>query len=252
MLEATVLGCGCSLGVPVVGCNCAICKSNNPFNKRQRSSILITDKINNTKVLIDSGPDIKNQLLQNNIDDIDAIILTHAHNDHIIGLDDIRIVSIKNGNKAIDLYANEQTMFRVLGMFNYLHLQKNINPILIKYYSEVSVGKIKLQTFKQHHHEQMNSTGIRINNFVYANDVISFPDESLKYLHNADAMLVDCKNYEDTDIHAGLGTVMKWNDIFKPKKMFLTDMSHKIDYDEVKSKIPENVQPCFDGMKILI
>jgi phosphoribosyl 1,2-cyclic phosphate phosphodiesterase len=242
----TILGCGSSLGVPIIGCKCPVCLSASPYNKRRRSSILISS--NSTKILIDAGPDIRNQLLGADINDIDALIITHDHADHTSGIDDMRIFRLIYG-KRLDIYAETQTINSIAQDYNYLISIDAIKLHAIEFGSKLKIGDIELQFFCQDH-GTMDSLGIRIGSLVYANDVITFPKESKKYLRNADTIIMDCVDYKSLPTHSGLDLVMQWAQEFEPKQIYLTNMSHRIDYFDIQAKLPYNIRPAYDGLKI--
>ena len=248
MKEVTILGCGSSSGVPIITCECNVCSSNDPYNKRLRSAALV--RSGTTTVLIDCGFDIRTQLLAEKVKHIDAVILTHAHADHIMGLDHLRTF-YHNTGKHVPVYVDPTTFAVGSITFGYMVSMGSIKLNKVDYYDKIKIGDIEFQVFRQYHAE-IDSLGIRIGDFVYANDVIRMPEESKKYLHGMKAFVVDCIKYENTGIHAGLDTVLEWDNEFKPEKVFLTNMSHDLDYHEVKQRTPEHFIPCHDGIKIPI
>lgn len=249
MQKFTILGCGSSWGVPVIGCKCKVCISNTPYNKRNRSSALIQS--NTTTILLDSGFDIRTQLLTFGIDRLDALILTHDHADHVCGLDELRVFHDLHGHKSLDLYTDHNTLSIITHRIDYLMKRKVFNPVGFDFESEHLIGDIKIQFFRQDH-GSMDSLGIRIGNLVYTNDVIRYPEESKKYLYNADIMIIDCVDYKATNTHIGLPEVIEWKNEFKPKQMYLTNMSHDIDYFEIQSALPSDILPAHDGLVLNI
>ncbi|AVP87159.1 beta-lactamase superfamily hydrolase [Candidatus Phycorickettsia trachydisci] len=250
MLQITVLGCGSSLGTPVIGCKCETCSSSDPKNKRLRSAILITKFHPNdskTNILIDSGFDVRTQLLRAGVSKLDATIITHDHADHISGLDELRVFSPLGSNKILPIYFTSATGARIIPRYQYLFDNKNLNANTIEYDSSINICDVSISFFKQNH-IVMDSLGIRINNFVYANDVAFFYDESLRYLDNIDTFVIDCCDYQSTRVHAGLDRVLSWINQFKPKVTYLTNLSHKIDYYKIKNMLPVNVYPAYDGL----
>ncbi|MFO1129844.1 MAG: MBL fold metallo-hydrolase [Rickettsiales bacterium] len=249
----TILGCGCSSGVPIIGCNCNVCKSDDIKNKRFRSAIFV--QYQGINILIDSGPDIKHQLLKANVKKIDYLIITHQHYDHVSGLNELR--SMKRA-KDIILIARKQViehlMFYYSYVFSFDKYKQTIITKNIEDYDEFDIGNLKLDTFLTYHAQKqnINNIGIKINNFIYANDISSIPENSLKYFYNLDILMLDCKNYKDTNIHIGLETVLKWNIEFKPKKIILTNMSHQFDYNKLVKELPNNIIPAFDNMQFKI
>jgi phosphoribosyl 1,2-cyclic phosphate phosphodiesterase len=253
MIEVTILGCGSSLGVPVVGCKCNVCTSTDPKNQRFRSSILITSKLNGetVNVLVDCGFDIKKQLINAGITKLDAVILTHNHADHLSGLDELRVFSVIHGHKLLPFYMHLDSRPKVMASYNYMFENQYLQEHIIDYYSEISISNIKISLFKQDH-TVMNSLGLRINNFVYANDLAFFYEESKKYLQNIDTFLVDCCGYKSTHVHSGLERVLLWQQEFKPKTTYLTNLSHDIDYFEIQNQTPKNIHPVYDGLILKI
>lgn len=248
MKELTILGCGSSIGVPVIGCKCDVCMSDHPYNKRRRSSILIRSELAN--ILVDFGFDIKSQLIMADISRIDAAILTHMHADHSAGIDELSVFKILHNNIPM-LYSDSATIDLITQKHEYLFNGGFLRAEKIDFYSSVTVGDISLQLFKQHH-GAIDSIGIRVGGVVYSNDVVDYPQESLQYLEDASVWIIDCVNYEGAVSHMGLEQVLDLYDKFKPKKVYLTNLSHRFDYFALEKILPANIKPAYDGLKIVI
>lgn len=244
MLKITILGCGSSQGVPVIGCSCAVCMSDSPYNKRRRSAILIEQ--NGSKIVVDFGFDIKDQLLDARVSELDGAILTHDHADHISGIDNLRIFKYLSGN-ALPIHTDKKTADILANRYRYLQDKNEAVFYGHDKYSLVPVGNISIQLFAQEHAD-IGSLGLRVGGFVYSSDVRTFPEESKKYLQDIDIWVLDCLGYKSNYAHAGLEQVLAWNDEFRPKKIYLTNMRDTIDYFEIQKDLPNNIFPSYDGM----
>lgn len=254
-MQVTVLGCGSSVGVPVIGCNCEVCLSDDIKNKRSRSAIIIEDK--QKRILVDFGADIREQLIREKIKQLDSVILTHDHADHVNGIDDLKIFAFYN-KKPLPIYSDSRSLEYITARFFYMFNSpdkhdhwgmQRLTPHEINYDQKYEISGMNLQFFRQHH-GRIDSLGIRIGDFVYSSDVVDFPETSEQYLYDADIWMVDCIEYQNTLAHAGLESILKWNEKFRPQKMILTNMSHKFDYNVIKSELPTNITPAYDGMKL--
>lgn len=245
MVKVTVLGCGASLGVPIVGCDCKVCSSDSPYNKRTRSSLLLTNEGKN--VLIDFGLDIRSQLLRENVKMLDSAILTHDHADHVCGIDDLRVFR-RNRGSALPIYTDADTADILRKRYSYMLDEDHIEPRNLEDFEcKQTLAGIDIQFFRQNH-RNIDSLGIRIGNFVYSNDVIKYYDESKPYLENAEILLIDCIDFQSTDAHFGLDDVLKIVETYKPKQTYLINMSHTIDYFEIQKQLPEHIKPAYDGL----
>ncbi len=246
MLKVTILGCGSSCGVPVIGCKCNVCKSDSPYNKRRSSSILIESKL--TKILVDFGFDIKNQLIDAGVDGLDAAILTHDHADHVSGIDHLRIFKWITG-EPLKVVTDLGSAAKLRERYDYLFNNDQLVINEVKHYSFYKIKDIEIQFFWQEHSD-IGSLGLRINNFVYSCDVSDFAEESHKFLQDVDCWVLDCCGMLSSFAHAGLDKVLKWNELFKPKRVYLTSMRDEIDYFEIHKYLPNHIKPCYDGMVI--
>lgn len=246
MSELTVLGCGSSIGVPVIGCKCNICTSTHPYNKRRRSSVLIQSE--STNILVDFGFDIKSQLIDTGIDRIDAAILTHIHADHSSGIDELTVFKILHNNIPI-LYSDYNTIDLITNRHEYLFNSGAIVPKAVDFFSQLKIGDISLELFRQNH-GAIDSIGVKVGKVLYSNDVVSYPKESIKFLESTDIWIMDCVNYEGATSHMGLEQVIALYNEYKPSKVYLTNLSHIFGYFELKSELPENIEPAYDGLKI--
>lgn len=259
MLQVTVLGCGSSLGVPVIGCDCTVCVSHSNYNKRSRSAIVISD--GESKILVDFGFDIKGQLIREGVVELDGAFLTHYHADHSSGIDNLKVFTyIKK--QSFEIFADEYTANQVKLHHGYLfkdirmpdgkflgmsHLKMHaVDP-----YAIFKIKTLELQLFLQRHGD-IYSSGIRIGNFVYSNDVVDFPPRSQEYLYDIDTWVLDCCDYKSNYSHAGMDKVLEWAKKYKPKRIFLTNLSHRIEYEEVIKRLPDNIKPLYDGYKFVI
>lgn len=246
MLQITILGCGASLGVPIIGCNCSVCKSPSPYNKRTRSSIIIESL--GTKVLVDFGFDIKSQLIRAGITNINAAILTHDHADHVSGIDDLRVFSFIHA-KPFEIFTDLKTSNIIEERYEYLFKNKNLLSKPVGFFDKFNIENLEIQLFRQIH-SSIGSIGIRVGNFVYSSDVSDFPEESEKFLQNIEVWILDCLSYKSNDCHAGLDKVLEWNNKYTPKQIYLTNMRHDVDYHEMSKILPQNIEPLYDGYQI--
>ena len=255
--EIVILGCGSSSGVPAIGNNWGNCNPNNPKNKRLRSSILI--KYNDLNILVDATPDLRQQLLNANVTNLDAVLITHCHADHINGMDDFRYLNILM-KKDINLYATKENIEEIKKRFSYVF--DKLSPKSNGYYYKPCLipntinGLFKIQDLEiksfQQDHGFIESTGFRIKDFAYSSDVLNMSESLLKNLNNLDLWVVDCLRFEPHSSHAHFDKVMSWVDKIKPKKTVLTHMNFEIDYDHINSLLPKNCQAAYDGLKLVI
>ena len=244
--------------MPIIGCDCTVCTSTNPKNKRRRVSVFIeTAGVN---LLIDTSPDLREQALENNIRLIDGVLYTHDHSDHVNGLDDLRRFGYLQKSK-INIYGNSETIDSLQKRYEHafgdvlpewgwykLRLQSHvINPS-----AAFSVRGVDVMGFEQIH-GKYKSLGYRIGNFAYSTDVSNFSDECFDgVLQGLDLWVVDCQGYADSSAHSIFEKTLKWIERVKPKRAILTHMGHEFDYDKIKSELPEGVEPGYDNMKINI
>ena len=251
MLQVTILGCGASIGVPVIGCDCSVCLSNSKYNKRTRSAIYISDE--NSQILVDFGFDIRYQLLREKINALDCAILTHDHSDHVNGIDDLRVFTFMQG-KPLEIYMNHNSAASLSKKYDYLFSNGlfDVGQVLLSkpvdFFDKIKINTIEIQFFKQNH-GPIDSLGLRIEDFVYSSDVSNFPPESEEYLKDVKIWILDCMDYTSNKNHAGLDKVLEWQEKYKPQQVLLTNMRHTIDYHEIIKILPNNVKPLYDGYK---
>lgn len=259
-MKMTVLGCGSSGGVPLLGCDCKTCASSNPKNRRSRVSLLV--ETGHEKLLIDTSPDLREQCLRHRILSVDAILYTHAHADHIHGIDDVRSLNYhKNG--PIDMYANPATLEELQLRFPYVFSPRNSHygwykPALTPH--EICSDDLP-QTFRitedgtditafPQWHGDMITLGFRFGKFAYSTDLNRIPEHSFSCLENLDVWVVDCLRPNRSPTHAHLELALEWIARVKPKRAILTHMGHEFGYDEFCAQLPKGIEPAYDGMLI--
>ncbi|MBL6855423.1 MAG: MBL fold metallo-hydrolase [Rhodobacteraceae bacterium] len=254
-----ILGCGSSGGVPRLGGVWGACDPKNPKNDRQRCSLLITRQTANgkTSVLIDTTPDMRRQLLNAKVDNLDAVLYTHDHADHVHGLDDLRMLVLRN-RKRLQLWADKQVQKSLNERFGYAFIQPQGSPYppildLNDLVGDLSItgdgGTIHIIPFYVKH-GGINALGFRINNFAYLPDVSEIPEKSWRVLDNLDCWVVDALRYTPHPSHSHLSQTLEWINRANPKRAIITNMHIDLDYETVCAETPERVTAAYDGMKI--
>lgn len=254
-MRVTVLGCGNSTGVPCVGCDCAVCTSSDPRNKRSRVSVLVEQA--GQHILIDSSPDLRQQALRHHIRKVDAVLYTHDHADHANGIDDLRSFNYLSG-KELPAYGMPGTLDTLKTRFPYAFMPRPVlwsRPCLIPHaLPDTPAGKfnfegISIDYFEQRH-AKVKTLGFRIANFAYSTDVKEIPEHSFEVLEGTEVWLVDCLRYKEAFSHSHLELTLRWIERVKPRLAILTHMDHDFDYNKLSNELPAGVVPAYDGMLI--
>ena len=252
-MKLKFLGSGTSQGIPVIGCKCAVCTSKNPKDKRFRSSALVETDFGK-KILIDCGPDFRMQMLDNEEDDVDAILITHEHNDHIIGLDDVRPLIFRS-KQEMPIYCEKRVGAEIKMRFPYAFSA-------IKYPGAPSFDLIEIEDSFilfdakvipiEVMHGKISIFGYRFKNLAYITDASYIAEEEKKKLQNLDYLILNCIRKEHLHpSHYILPQVLELFEELKPKKMFLTHISDQLGlHEEVESILPENVHLAYDGLEV--
>ncbi len=266
-----ILGCGASVGCPITGCDCNVCKSTNLKNNRTRTSLFI--QYNYTNILVDSGPDLRQQMLRENISHIDKVLYTHKHADHVVGMDDLRS-SFFYRKDILDVYGNYETLNHCYNNFKYLFKsidyanqgsrvffeadndfpKKSLFGHILSNYESFNINGLKIQTFQQHH-GRIHSAGYLLPDyhFAYSTDVHEFPQESIELLKNAKlkTWIISLTLKEGNDAHMSFEKIKFYNEIVKSERLIFTHMGHFIDYDD-RSYLEENMSFGYDGMIVSV
>jgi phosphoribosyl 1,2-cyclic phosphate phosphodiesterase len=261
-LTATILGCGSSTGVPRVGLGWGDADPSNPKNRRRRCSLLVERRNAagaRTCVLVDTSPDLREQLLDANVEWLDAVLYTHEHADHTHGIDDLRPLTLKR-RRRIDVYADPPTSRALNARFGYCFVTpagSEYPPILTEHGLEagrpVTIGgdggAITALPFLQVHGD-MASLGFRFGNLAYSCDVSAIAPESLPLLEGLDVWILDALRYRPHPSHFALADALHWIDRVKPKRAILTNMHSDLDYETLRRELPAHVEPAHDGLTI--
>lgn len=245
------LGTGTSQGIPVIGSNHEVCLSKNPKDKRLRTSVWL--QTNNINIIIDCGPDFRQQMLNSNCQFINAILFTHEHADHTAGLDDIRPFYFKQGN--LNIYAYKKVLKNLEKRFDYIFEQDNKYPgapgitenEIIEntdfYIKETKIVPIKAW------HGNLQVFGFRINNFAYLTDVKTIDDSEILKLQNLDILVINALKIEPHNTHFNIEEALECIEKVNPKKAYITHISHLLGFhDEVEKSLPKNVYLAYDNL----
>ena len=252
----TILGSGSSLGVPRIDGDFGKCNPNDQKNHRTRCCAHL--KFNDISILIDISPDLRSQLLRNKIKDVDFVLYTHAHADQTHGINDLRVFYLKK-RKVIPIYADTKTSNYLKKTFGYCFKHNPTVPKSLDYPATLKINKLKrihnfsnirVESIPVNHGNIDSMSFIINNNCAYASDVKLFYKKSIKFFKNLKYLIIDCLRYDYHPSHLNLDEVLKLLKIINPKKTYLTNLHTDMDYNILKKKLPKNVYPAFDGLKL--
>lgn len=250
-MKIRVLGCGGSFGSPLAWGRNGNIDIHNLNNFRTRSSILI--EINNTNILIDTSPDLRQQLYSAKCTNIDAVLFTHIHSDHTSGLPDMRAISLIN-DKIIPAYMPKDMKDKILSHYKFIFKgDKDYRPFMEvrDIQNKFFINNIEIQTFK-HNHGSIDVQTYRIGKFAYSTDLKNFYKNDIDNLQDLDLWVVGLLRSDPHPSHAGFEQILDYIKYIKPKKTIFTHMTALLDEEKLISKCPKNVLPAFDGMEIEI
>jgi phosphoribosyl 1,2-cyclic phosphate phosphodiesterase len=261
-LRASILGCGASPGVPRIGNDWGACDPNEPRNRRTRCALLLERHDGGarpTRVLVDTGPDIRAQLLAAGVGFVDAVIYTHPHADHLHGIDDLRAFWLAT-KRLVDVYSDATTKERLYEAFRYCFATPpgGAYPPILKHHpltvgTPLTVngagGPLTMTPFRQMHGD-IDSLGLRCGGLAYSCDISGLPEETLAYVAALDVWIVDALRYQPHPSHFSVSEAVDWIGRMKPGRAVLTHMHVDLDYATLARELPAGIEPAYDGMTI--
>jgi phosphoribosyl 1,2-cyclic phosphate phosphodiesterase len=255
----TFLGTGTSMGVPTLGCTCAVCTSSDPHDRRLRPSVTLswTDKESERLVVIDTGPDFRQQALRANLQRVDAVFYTHGHADHVLGMDDLRPLSFaafRREGQPIPLYAGSETTGVLQRAFDY-----TFSP-LATYPTRAKVQLIPLADHNEFHgvdfvriplrHGEMDISGYRFGNAAYLTDVSAIPEPSFELLKGVEMLVVSALRHDPHPSHATVEQAVAWSRRIGARQTWLTHIAHDLGHEETNRTLPGCVRMAYDGLSV--
>jgi phosphoribosyl 1,2-cyclic phosphate phosphodiesterase len=260
-LRVTILGCGSSAGVPRVATGWGACDPANPKNRRRRCSILVErfGPEGTTSVLVDTSPDLRDQLLSARVSRLDGILFTHDHADHTHGIDDIRPLVIAM-RRRIPAYLDEITSAVLISRFSYCFRSPpgSTYPAILDERrlwagSEIAIegpgGALSALPFRLLHGDS-DALGFRFGSLAYVPDVSRVPAESMRYFRDLEVLVIDALRYTPHPTHFSVDEALALIDVVRPTRAILTNLHTDLDYEELRARLPDHVEPAFDGLQI--
>ena len=254
-MKISILGSGTSQGVPVIACDCAACQSDDLRDKRLRTSILVSH--NNTNIVVDAGPDFRQQMLRANVKDIDAVLITHEHNDHIIGLDDVRPFNFRQ-EKNMRVYATEQVQKDLKHRFEYIFKENpypgapRLELHTINKADSFEVDGIPIIPIETLHGE-LPVLGFRFGDFTYLTDAKTFSKEEFEKIKGTKILVLSALHHHPHHSHLSLTEALEIIELLQPETAYLTHISHRMGKtSEVEQILPSNVSFAYDGLEIIV
>lgn len=252
-LKLTVLGSGTSTGVPVLGCHCAVCSSAEPRNTRTRCSALL--EWSGCNVLIDTATDFRQQALREGLEQVDSVLYTHAHADHVHGIDDLRTFTLMTG-KAIPVYAARDVLDRIQGLFSYIFSDVDTPG----YRPRLQVNEVNgpFELFGQKVtplplvHGPGESLGYRVGNLAYVVDCSAIPDSSWALLEGLEVLVIDALRFREHESHLSISAAIEVARQLRVPKTLLTHLTHDVDYPRHSADLPEGIEFAYDGQTITL
>jgi phosphoribosyl 1,2-cyclic phosphate phosphodiesterase len=262
-LEFTILGCGSSTGVPRLDGEWGVCDPADPRNRRRRCSLLVRrhGPGGTTAVLVDTGPDVREQLLSAGVRSLDGVVYTHPHADHLHGIDDLRGLALRH-HRLIDVYLDAATAERAHQAFGYCFRTppgSSYPPILAEHRIAAGQaftidgegGSIPVLPFRQLHGD-IDSLGFRFGGLAYSSDLHDLPAESLPHLQGLDVWIVDALRERAHGSHFTVGDALSWIECLRPRRAILTDLNIDLDYATLAARLPPHVVPAYDGLVVTL
>lgn len=255
-MKVTVLGCGSSIGVPSLGNNWGRCDPANPRNRRRRCSVLVEN--GDFALLVDTSPDLREQLLDADAQRIDAVLYTHGHADHTHGVDDLRPMFWRMG-RQIEVYGDRKTLDMLEGRFGYMFRASANSPSYFRpplaarelALEPFRLGGMEVRPVRQDHGAGGESLGFVFDGrFAYSTDVATMTEGELERLRGLEVWIVDCLRERESLAHSGLARTLSWIEAARPRRAYLTHMTSDLDYDWLMARLPPGVEPAYDGLAL--